>query len=221
MDNNTSGETNTSTEGKPFQWQAVYLTYATVMFFVLTVGFLGNVVTLIVLRYREHRRKVITPLMINLAVADLVIIVLVYPVIVATNLLGVPLREGSFRCIWSSFANGVAGISSVASLTSMIGVMYHVFRQSVPHPKIHTRYMTLLVIGTWLYGILLNLPPVIGWSRAVPGKAGISCAPDWTASDTVGIIYIVFLLMFGFFLPIMMIATFYYLIYRYVNHIWV
>lgn len=214
MDNNTSGKNDTATEGKPFKWQAVYLTYATVMFFVLTIGFLGNVVTLVVLRYREHRRKVITPLMINLAVADLVIIVLVYPIVAATNLLGLPLQEGSFRCMWSSFANGVAGISSIASLTSMIGVMHHVFRQTVPYPTIHARYMTLLVIGTWLNGILLNLPPVIGWSRIVPGKAGISCGPDWANSDTESITYIVFLLMFGFFLPITMIAIFHYLIYR-------
>lgn len=213
MNNNTSANV-TSTERKPFQWQAIYLAYATVMFLVLTIGFFGNVVTLIILRYREHRAKVITPLMISLAVAHILIIILVYPIIVATNLLGWPLQEGSYRCMWSSFANGTAGIASIATLATMSGCMYHVIKQTIPRPKIHAKYMTLLVIGTWLYGILLNLPPVIGWSKAVPGKAGISCAPDWTTSDRKGIIYIVFLLVFGFFLPLMAIGTFHYLIYR-------
>ena len=214
MDSNTSAGNASSTEGKPFKWQAIYLTYAIVMFLVLTVGFFGNVLTLIILRYPVHRKKIITPLMINLAVADLLMTVLVYPVIITSNLLGLSLQEGSIRCMWSSFANGATGIASIATLTAMSGSMYYAIKQTILHPKIHTRYMALLVIGTWVYGILLNLPPVIGWSKAVPGKAGISCAPDWTTSDPKGIVYIVFLLIFGFFLPVMTIGTFYYLIYR-------
>lgn len=214
MDNNTFGENDTSTEGKPFKWHAIYLTYAIVMFLVLTVGFLGNVLTLVILRYPEHRRKVIAPLMINLAVADILLIVLVYPVIGVTNLLGWRLKEGSIRCLWSSFANGAAGIASIATLATMSGSMYYVIRQTRLHPKIHTGCMTLFVIGTWLYGILLNLPPVIGWTKAVPGKAGFSCAPDWATSDPKGIVYIVFLMVFGFFLPLTTIGAFHYLIYR-------
>ena len=214
MDNNTSGGNTSSTEEKPFKWQAIYLTYSIVMFLVLTVGFLGNLLTLIILRYPEHRKKVINPLMINLAVANLLITLLVYPVSVITNLLGLQLQEGSIQCMWSSFANGAAGITSIATLTAMSGSMYYVIKQTLPHPKIHARYMAMLVIGTWIYGILLNLPPVIGWSKAVPGKAGISCAPDWTTTDPNGIVYIVFLLVFGFLLPLMTIVTFHYLIYR-------
>lgn len=184
------------------------------MFVVVTVGFLGNVLTLIILQYREHRKKVLTPLMINLAVADIFIIILVYPVIIASNLLGAKLEEGSLQCMWSAFANGAVGLTSIATFVAMSGVMYYGIKQTLPRPKIHARYMCLLVIGTWLYGILLNLPPVIGWTRAVPGKAGISCAPEWTTSDPRGITYIVFLLVFGFFLPLMVIGAFYYLIYR-------
>ncbi|KAL9974516.1 hypothetical protein ACROYT_G011561 [Oculina patagonica] len=177
MDSNTFGGNDTSTEGKPFKWHAIYLTYAIVMFLVLTVGFLGNVLTLVILRYPEHRRKVIAPLMINLAVADILLIVLVYPVIGVTNLLGWRLKEGSIRCLWSSFANGAAGIASIATLATMSGSMYYVIRQTRLHPKIHTGCMTLLVIGTWLYGILLNLPPVIGWTKAVPAAFLTSWLP--------------------------------------------
>lgn len=214
MTNVTFAQNSTTANSEPFKWQAIYLLYATVMFLVLTVGFLGNVISFIILRYREHRRKVVTPLMINLAVADILIIVLVYPVMVATNLLREPLRAGSLSCMWSSFGNGVIGLTSVATLVAMSGVMYHVIKQTMPHPKFNPRRMKLLVAGTWLYGIFLNLPPLIGWSRVVPGKAGFSCAPDWTSSDPWAIAYVVFLIVFGFFIPLIMIGTFHFLIYR-------
>ena len=215
MTNITVIENTTATgRRKSFRWQEMYLVYATVMFLVLTVGFLGNVLSFIILRYREHRRKVITPLMINLAVVDLLIIVLVYPVMAATNLLDNPLQEGSLACLWSSFANGAAGMTSIGTLVAMSGVMYHAIRQSLPRPKIHPRHMKLLVVGTWLYGILLNLPPVIGWSKVVPGEAGFSCAPDWTSSDPWAIAYVIFLITFGFLLPLAMIGIFHFLIYR-------
>ena len=216
MTNVVSVENNTASHGsgESFNWKAIYIMYATVMFLVLTVGFLGNILSFFIFRYPEHRKKVINPLMINLAVADILIIVLVYPALVTTNLLGKPLQEGSLACMWSSFANGSAGITSIATLAAMSGVMHHAIKQSLPHPNISSCHMNLLIAATWLYGMLLNLPPVIGWNKAVPGKAGFSCAPDWTSSDPWAITYVIFLMGFGFFLPLLMIGTFHFLIYR-------
>ena len=51
--------------------QAGYIAYCVVMFFILATGFVGNILTILVLKEREHRRKLLTPLMMNLAVADL------------------------------------------------------------------------------------------------------------------------------------------------------
>ena len=216
MDNITTKDTHSLLGGKSFNWRAMYLAYAVVMFAVVTVGFLGNVLTLIILHYREHRKKVLTPLMINLAVGDILMVIVVYPVVIASNLVGKQLKEESLRCKWSAFANGAIGITTIATLVVMSGVMYHGIKQTLPKPKIHAKNMSLLVLSTWLYGILLNLPPVIGWTRAVPGEAGISCAPEWTSSEPESVAYIAFLLVFGFFLPLTVIGTFHYMIYRYV-----
>ncbi|XP_058953384.2 melanopsin-like [Pocillopora verrucosa] len=219
MDNITTKDTHSLPGGKSFNWRAMYLAYAVVMFAVVTVGFLGNVLTLIILHYREHRKKVLTPLMINLAVGDILMVIVVYPVVIASNLVGKQLKEGSLRCKWSAFANGAIGITTIATLVVMSGVMYHGIKQTLPKPKIHAKNMSLLVLSTWLYGILLNLPPVIGWTRAVPGEAGISCAPEWTSSEPESVAYIAFLLVFGFFLPLTVIGTFHYMIYRVIRRV--
>lgn len=120
--------------------------------------------------------------------------------------------------MWFLFVNGVVGIMFIVILILMIGVMYYVFRQIVLYFKIYIRYMILIVIVMWLYGLLFNFFFVIGWSRVIFGKVGISCGFDWVILDIKGIIYIVFLLIFGFFIFIIMIVIFYYLIYRQVNY---
>ena len=214
MTNVTTGMNYTSTEGEHSKWQSISVIYGTVMFFVLTIGFLGNVISIIILRYRVHRKKIITPLMLNLAVSDILITVLVYPVMFLTHMLGQPLQAGTLRCMWSSFANGASGMTSIATLVAMSGIMYHVLKQPLRRPYIKSRNMNFLVAATWLSGILANLPPLIGWSRAVPGKAGFSCAPEWTTSDPWAISYIIFLVCFGFFTPLFMIGNYHYLIYR-------
>lgn len=152
--------------------------------------------------------------MLNLAVSDILITVLVYPVMLLTHMLGQPLQAGSLRCMWSSFANGASGLTSIATLVAMSGIMYHVLKQPLRRPYIKPRNINVLVAATWLSGILANLPPLVGWSRVVPGKAGFSCAPEWTTSDPRAISYIIFLICFGFFTPLFMIGNYHYLIYR-------
>ena len=71
----------TNSTNSSFKWQSIYLAYAIVMFLILLLGFFGNLFTIIVLRQREHRRKSITPLMMNIAIADLLIIIFGYPVL--------------------------------------------------------------------------------------------------------------------------------------------
>ena len=76
-----------------------FIAYIVVMTVILAVGFVGNVLTIAVLRCREHRNKSISPLMINLAVADIIIIVFGYPVVVATLLLRLKVFSSSFS-LW-------------------------------------------------------------------------------------------------------------------------
>ena len=198
-----------------FKWQSFYLGYGIVMFVILLIGFLGNLLTILVLRQREHRRKSITPLMMNLAIADLLIVVFGYPVIISNNLNGDLMRAGSPFCIWSGFINSTTGITSIATLTAMSGVVYQTIKRNTPNSSASSnRQSTFLIAGTWFYGFVTTLPPLVGWNRFVPGKASFSCAPDWAAPDTASVVYIVLLISAGFFIPLMLITMFHYLTYR-------
>ena len=197
-----------------FKWQSVYLAYGIVMFLILLIGFFGNLLTVIVLRQRVHRNMSVTPLMMNLAIADLLIIVFGYPVIISTNLSGDLMLAGSPYCNWSAFVNSTTGITSIATLTAMSGVVYQTVKRNAPNSPASNRQSTILIAGAWFYGFVTTLPPLVGWNRFVPGKAGFSCAPDWAANDNASVMYIVLLITAGFFAPLILITVFHYLTYR-------
>ena len=64
------------------------LGYAVVMFVIITFGLLCNIAMIIVLKQVEHRAKTVSHLIMNLALADIIICALGYPVVVQFSLTG-------------------------------------------------------------------------------------------------------------------------------------
>lgn len=93
-----------------FNWNnAWFIAYGVVMIAVLSIGFLGNTMTVIILRKHEHASKSLTPLMINLAIASLIIIVLGYPLVISVVVRGSHVTKEDPTCRWSAFINGTVG----------------------------------------------------------------------------------------------------------------
>ena len=93
-----------------FNWDNVWhLAYAVIMIAILSIGFLGNALTVIILRRHEHAGKSLTPMMLNLSIGSLIIIILGYPVIISLLLNGGQIRKENATCIWSAFVNGTVG----------------------------------------------------------------------------------------------------------------
>lgn len=191
-----------------------FIAYIVVMTAILAVGFVGNVLTIAVLRCREHRNKSISPLMINLAVADIIIIVFGYPVVVAANVSsGLLIRS---TCVWSGFINGAVGIAAISNLTMMSLVMYSSFQSLNCTTKIPRKKMAAMIAFTWLYGIMAMFPPLVGWNEFVPSASGISCCPNWVPETKAGVAYNALLVFVGFVLPLSVVIFCYYRIYKYV-----
>lgn len=212
----TEASNMSSMNTPPFKWRSMFLAYGTVMFLILLLGFFGNLFTIIVLRQREHRKKSVTPIMINLAVADLFIVVFGYPTIISGNLKGDLLVAESPLCVWSGFVNGTTGIASIATLTVLSGTVYQNIKRNCPNSQcnVSQRQSVVLIVCSWLYGFIAMSPPLVGWNRFVPGRASFSCAPDWVAPEVSSKVYILSLIAMGFFVPLITISVFYYLTYR-------
>lgn len=69
-------------------------------------------------------------------------------------------------------------------------------------------------LGTWLYAIILTVPPAFGWNRFIAIPSRISCHPDWFSQRMADQAYIIYLMLFGFFVPMVIIVCSYAGIYR-------
>ncbi|XP_031563598.1 rhodopsin, G0-coupled-like [Actinia tenebrosa] len=206
---------NTSTPPYPHLGEFNYLIYGLVMSFILFLGFFGNVLTIIVLRQKEHRKKMIVPFIINLAAADVFIVVFGYPIAVSSILSKDFITLERTRCKWSAFVNSSIGIASIITFTVMSILMCH----SVTNKKTTRRHFSnktyvVMMLAIWGYGILTSCPPLLGWSTFVPGFGGISCGPKWASNQLEDRAYNAFLVFTGFVLPLIIIITCYSKIFR-------
>ena len=62
-----------------------------------------------------------------------------------------------------------------------------------------------MCIGIWLYCLALVIPPYLGWSDYVPEAFLTSCTWDFYTRTPSNRAYYVFLLFFGFVLPVSVI----------------
>jgi 7 transmembrane receptor (rhodopsin family). len=61
-------------------------------------------------------------------------------------------------------------------------------------------------IGAWLYVFCLTLPPLFGWSCYIPEGFMTSCSWDYMSRTMSNRAFYLYLLMFGFILPVAVIT---------------
>lgn len=213
----SSSVETTSNSSFHLQETAGYVAYILVMFVILALGLLGNALTILVLYQPSHRNETLTPLMLNLAFAGLFITIFGYPMSTKAILKGEDFGADQTRCSWFGFVNGAVGITSIATFTEMTLVMTYSMHQMSPRYKFSRKVSFCLIVASWVYGVVTMLPPLLGWTRFVPGVAAVSCGPDWTDLSPSGMAYSLLLVAVGFFVPLSVISVCYFKIFRYVS----
>lgn len=191
-----------------------YKAYIAVMFFILTAGFLGNVVTILVLYQPSLRNETLTPLMVNLAFADLFLTIFGYPTSITMLLAGRDIGNDETGCSWYGFANGTVGIASIVTFTEMTIVLSYIMHQMKPRYRCSRKVTCGLTVAPWSYGAMCMLPPLLGVTHFSPGATGMNCGPDWINISTIGMVYSLLLVTAGFFVPLIIISLCYFKIFR-------
>ncbi|XP_048577141.1 melanopsin-like [Nematostella vectensis] len=190
--------------------------YGSVMFLILTIGLVGNILTIVILLRKDYRSKLIVPYMLNMAVLDALLILFGYPVSINAILTGRRLKPEDRTCKFDAFMNGSIGISAIITLTYISFIMYRTITNTTTMPRqISAVYLFGSLCAIWTYGVLTMLPPLVGWSKFVPGAAGFSCAPDWGSASASTLSYNIVLMVLGFVIPVGVISVCYYKIFRF------
>lgn len=203
----------TTTSSFDFQ-KSGYGAFITIMLVILTSGFLGNMLTILVLYQPSHRKETLTPLMLNLAFSGVFITVFGYPLPIGVIMTGSDMAANQTWCNWYGFMMGAVGIASIGTFTGMTLVMSYSVRQMNPRFKVSRKISCCLIAASWVYGVVTMLPPLLGWTRFVAANSGVTCSPDWTDVSPSGTAYSLLLIAVGFFVPLLLIAVSYFKIFR-------
>nr|ADA69282.1 RH2-A opsin [Lepidopus fitchi] len=186
------------------KWQ-YYLT-ALYMFFLISFGFPINALTLVVTAQHKKLRQPLNFILVNLAVAGLVMVCFGFTVTIITALNGYFIF-GPLGCAIEGFMATLGGEVALWSLVVLAVERYIVVCKPMGSFKFGTSHAAAGVIFTWIMALACAAPPLFGWSRYLPEGLQCSCGPDYY-TDSPGFnndSYIIYMFTCHFLLPMFLI----------------
>ena len=186
--------------------------------FIIVFGFAGNIITIMILFQKEHRRRALTPLTINLAAANVLICLFGYPQSLSLSIVGQEIKvfeklSNRHLCEWTAFISATCGFVAIISLSFMSVMTYkRVTRLRLRKKK--EKSWVIFVVLVWFLSISFSAPPFFGWNRFIPMESGVSCHPDWISQVAADVSYIIFLVVCGFVVPLCIICYSFIKVYR-------
>lgn len=201
---------------KEAQWlEIIRLTVQALLAF---VGVVGNVLVCVVISSQTHMRTIINYYIRNLAVADIGVLLLAFPLAVIKEQVPNQWPLGEIFCLYVVPLGDIFLGVSVWSITLIAFDRYRAIVRGARLPKRGStavfKSARLMVACLWLLSFLvISLPLylVMGFSADhTPGHEVVDCSPNWS-NDEIGNkmhqLYITGLTMFWYVLPLAIIAA--------------
>ena len=155
--------------------------------FVIAISVLGNTLVLYTLHKAKLVGSVSSHLVVNLAVIDISISMLILPTVI-TVLVRRGWTMGNKLCITAAFVDSLLTKAQVMALL-IIGINRYI---AVHHPNLYTsrKNRTIskwIVTAAWVYSVLWSIPPVLGWGRYAYTRDTLFCQLDWKAGTSFSI----------------------------------
>lgn len=182
------------------------------------VGFLGNGLVVAVILRAKKMRSVMNRFILHLAISDLIVSVLAIPLFLTVNFKD-DIASHTYSLPLCKIARFFQYLSPEASMTLLITIGWN-RHQAVVHPLNIMSYRTAnkLIIAAWLYALLVVSPSLYLTTLKetpvdpVTNQSSLYCAtiPATTIS---GLIYVMFLGLFGYLIPLASLIILYAKIY--------
>ncbi|KAM9370619.1 pinopsin-like [Phaethornis superciliosus] len=209
--NSSQEPPNNSTPG-PFdgpQWphqapRGLYLWVAVLMgTIVVSASVVNGLVIVVSIRYKQLR----TPLnyiLVNLAVADLLVTLCGSSISFSNNIKGF-FVFGKRMCELEGFMVSLTGIVGLWSLAILALERYVVVCRPLGEFQFQHHHAITGCAFTWSWSLLWTTPPLLGWSSYVPEGLRTSCGPNWYTGGSSNNSYILALFVTCFVMPLSLI----------------
>ncbi|NWR73298.1 OPSP protein, partial [Centropus unirufus] len=208
---NSSEPLNNGTPG-PFdgpQWphqapRAMYLSVAVLMgIVVVSASVLNGLVIVVSIRYKKLRSP-LNYILVNLAVANLLVTLCGSSVSFSNNINGF-FVFGNQMCELEGFMVSLTGIVGLWSLAILAFERYVVVCRPLGDFRFQHPHAVSGCAFTWGWALLWTTPPLLGWSSYVPEGLRTSCGPNWYTGGSNNNSYILALFVTCFLMPLSLI----------------
>uniref|UniRef100_A0A8I5NWR8 Visual pigment-like receptor peropsin n=1 Tax=Papio anubis TaxID=9555 RepID=A0A8I5NWR8_PAPAN len=173
------------------------------------ISILSNIIVLgIFIKYKELRTPT-NAIIINLAVTDIGVSSIGYPMSAASDLYG-SWKFGYAGCQVYAGLNIFFGMASIGLLTVVAVDRY----LTICLPDIGRRMTTNtyigMILGAWINGLFWALMPIIGWASYAPDPTGATCTINWRKNDRSFVSYTMTVIAINFIVPLTVMFYCYY-----------
>uniref|UniRef100_G3T3L1 Visual pigment-like receptor peropsin n=1 Tax=Loxodonta africana TaxID=9785 RepID=G3T3L1_LOXAF len=173
------------------------------------ISILSNIIVLgIFIKYKELRTPT-NAIIINLAVTDIGVSSIGYPMSAASDLHG-RWKFGYTGCQIYAGLNIFFGMASIGLLTVVAVDRY----LTICHPHIGRRMTSntyvSMILGAWINGLLWALLPITGWASYAPDPTGATCTINWRKNDASFVSYTMTVIVINFVVPLAVMFYCYY-----------
>lgn len=174
---------------------------------IFVVGFIGNLLTIIVICRKRQNKSTYQMLVLNLAISDFLFIISILPISMY-ELFGVIEKSGFYcRVVWPWFT--IPYLLSIFSITSM--ALQRCRSIVMPYrPKLSKRMTSAWIAAIWFASFVIVLPLVIVTRSVYPGEC-VEYWPSFTHQQA----YTLALFLLQYLIPLFIITIVYAKITRY------
>ncbi|XP_053130474.1 pinopsin-like isoform X2 [Hemicordylus capensis] len=184
-------------------WGA-YAAVAVLMGLVVVAASVANGLVLVVSAQYKKLRSPLNYILVNLAVADLLVTFFGSTVSFANNVRGFFVL-GRVVCELEGFLVSLTGVVGLWSLAILAFERYLVICKPVGDFRFQQRHAVTGCVFTWVWALAWTVPPLWGWSSYVPEGLRTSCGPNWYTGGSLNNSYILALFVTCFAMPLSMI----------------
>ncbi|XP_071769139.1 alpha-1D adrenergic receptor [Centroberyx gerrardi] len=172
----------------------------------ILVAIVGNILVILSVVCNKHLQTVTNFFIVNLAMADLLLSIIVLPFSASLEVLGCWVFGRVFCNIWAA-VDVLCCTASILSLCIISIDRYIGVKYCLKYPSIMTeRKAGVILVIVWVSSTVISVGPLLGWKEPPPPDESICSITEEPG-------YALFSSLFSFYLPLMVILIMYFRVY--------
>lgn len=172
----------------------------------ILVAIVGNILVILSVVCNKHLQTVTNFFIVNLAMADLLLSIIVLPFSASLEVLGCWVFGRVFCNIWAA-VDVLCCTASILSLCIISIDRYIGVKHCLKYPSIMTeRKAVVILVLVWVSSTVISVGPLLGWKEPPPVDESICRITEEPG-------YALFSSLFSFYLPLMVILIMYFRVY--------